>query len=224
MITIVTGTPGAGKTYFLTKLGLKYLLKGHDVYFNYFVDYEPYLKNKNVDFNKIGRVFYWDSIEELCQIKGGQVFIDEAQGYFDSREWQNLPPVMKQKFSVHRHEIKRDETGRIFPLDIWAGVQNVSNIDKWIRDRGQEFVEVRNLFGLLFVAQWFDLKELKDETIQRNRKALDRMYWLFSKKLAKCYDTHEAVNWIEYPEFLYYREYEKRLSNKNTGLIPIKKE
>ena len=37
------------------------------------------------------------------------IFIDEAQGYFDSREWQEMPPSAKQKFSAHRHDIKKDD-------------------------------------------------------------------------------------------------------------------
>ena len=43
---------------------------------------------------------------------------------------------------------------------------------------------------------------------------------MFSKLKANCYNTHEAVNFIEYEEFPYYREYKKEFSNDNTGLIP----
>jgi len=193
-------------------------LQGYDVYANWKLDFSEYVKKKKLDKDKLGKVYFWSEIPELLSIKGGQIFIDEAQGYFDSREWQDMPPSAKQKFSAHRHDVRKDDSGQIIPLDIWAGVQHTSNIDKRIRDLGQHFAEVRNIFSLVFMVSYFELHDLKDDIMQR--RAVKRRFFLFNKTKANCYNTHEAVNFIEYPEFQYHREYENEFSNDNSGLIP----
>jgi hypothetical protein len=218
MITIITGKPGAGKTLFMTYKALDMIKKGQNVYANWKMDFSGVLENKKIGKEKLGNVYFWSEIPELLHIKGGQIFIDEAQGYFDSREWQEMPPSAKQKFSAHRHDVKKDDNGQIIPLDIWAGVQHTSNIDKRIRDLGQNYIEIKNLFGFVFMTSWFELHDLKDDTLKR--KAIKRKFFLFNKAKAECYNTHEAVNFIEYPEFPYHRQYEKDFSNDNSGLIP----
>lgn len=219
MITIITGKPGAGKTLFMTYTALEMFLQGYDVYANWKLDFSTYIEKKKIKKEKLGQVFFWSEIPELLHIKGGQIFIDEAQGYFDSREWVEMPPSAKQKFSAHRHDVGKDEAGNIIPLDVFAGVQHMSNIDKRIRDLGQNFAEVRNIFRKLFMVSYFELHDLKDDSVKR--KAVKRRLFLFSKLKANCYNTHEAVNFIEYPEFPYRREYIKEFSNENTGLVPI---
>jgi hypothetical protein len=219
MITIITGKPGAGKTLFMTYEALDMIKKGHDVYANWKLDFSVYIEKKKLNKEKLGKVYFWSEIPELLHIKGGQIFIDEAQGYFDSREWQEMPPSAKQKFSAHRHDVKKNKDGKIVPLDIWAGVQHTSNIDKRIRDLGQHFIEARNLFKLFFMASYFELQDLKDDNLRR--RAVKRKFFLFNKLKANCYNTHEAVNFIEYPEFPYYRKYEKEFSNNNSGLVPV---
>lgn len=218
MITIITGKPGAGKTLLMTYTALDMFIQGVDVYANWKLDFSNYVEKKQLDKSKLGKVYFWSEIAELLQIKGGQIFIDEAQGYFDSREWQEMPPSAKQKFSAHRHDVKKDKDGKIIPLDIWAGVQHAGNVDKRIRDLGHHFIEVRNIFRLFFMASYFELHDLKDDTTKR--VAIKRRFFLFNKLKADCYNTHEAVNFIEYPEFPYHRDYTKEFSNDNTGLIP----
>jgi len=226
MITVITGKPGAGKTLFMTYKALDMFLQGRDVYANWKLDFTPYLEKKRgfkkrIDKTKLGNVYFWSEIPELLHIKGGQIFIDEAQGYFDSREWKEMPPSAKQKFSAHRHDVKTDEDGNTIHLDIYAGVQHTGNIDKRIRDLGQHFVEVRNVFKKVFMLSYFELHDLKDDNVKR--RALRRRLFLFNKRKADCYNTHEAVNFIEYPEFPYHREYIQEYSNENTGLVPSRK-
>ena len=68
------------------------------------------------------------------------------------------------------------------------------------------------------MVSYFELHDLKDDSLKR--KAIKRQFFLFSKAKANCYNTHEAVNFIEYPEFPYHREYLKEYSNQNNGLVP----
>lgn len=218
MITIITGKPGAGKTLYMTYVALNMFIRGYDVYANWKLDFSAYVVKKKLKKETLGKLYFWSEIPELLTIKGGQVFIDEAQGYFDSREWLDMPPSAKQKFSAHRHDVKTDENGNTIPLDVWAGVQHVSNVDKRIRDLGQSFAEVRNIFRRIFMVSYFEMRDLKDDTVKR--KAVKRRIFLFSKLKANCYNTHEAVNFIEYPEFPYHREYIKEFSNDNSGLLP----
>lgn len=202
----------------MTYQALDMFLKGHDVYANWKLNFTPYIIRKKIDTKKLGRVYFWSEIPELLHIKGGQIFIDEAQGYFDSREWQDMPPSAKQKFSAHRHDVRKDKNGNIIPLDIYAGVQHTSNIDKRIRDLGQHFYEVKNIFSKVFMVSQFELHDLKDDKVRR--RAVKRKFFMMNKLKANCYNTHEAVNFIEYPDFPYHREYPHKFSNENSGLIP----
>jgi hypothetical protein len=178
------------------------------------------VEKKKIKKEKLGKVFFGRKFRNYYSIKGGQIFIDEAQGYFDSREWLEMPPSAKQKFSAHRHDVKKDDDGNIIPLDVWAGVQHMSNIDKRIRDLGQHFIEVKNLFRLFFMASYFELAR-SERRQHQTPVAIKRKIFMFNKLKAECYNTHEAVNFIEYPEFPYFREYSKEYSNDNTGLIPM---
>ena len=68
------------------------------------------------------------------------------------------------------------------------------------------------------MTSYFELQDLKDDNMKR--KAIKRRFFLFNKAKAECYNTHEAVNFIEYAEFLYHREYKNDYSNENLGLVP----
>ena len=68
------------------------------------------------------------------------------------------------------------------------------------------------------MVSYFELQDLKDDNTKR--RAMKRKIFLFNKLKANCYNTHESVNFIEYPDFPYYRKYNDRLTNHNSGLIP----
>jgi len=68
------------------------------------------------------------------------------------------------------------------------------------------------------MVSYFELRDLKDDTLKR--RAVKRKFFLFNKLKANCYNTHEAVNFIEYPEFPYHRKYNNEFSNNNSGLVP----
>lgn len=217
MITIITGKPGAGKTLFMTYKALEMFLAGFDVYANFNLDFSEYIKAKKADTKKVGAVYYWSEVPELFPIKGGHIFVDEAQEYFDSRDWKDMAPSVRHKFATHRHDIRQTQEGKIIPLEIWAGVQHVSNIDKRIRDISQEFVEMKNVRKKIFMCSYYELKYLRDESVKR--VALKRRFFLMNKLKANCFHTHAQIG-KDYEEFDYKREYECAFSNKNNGLVP----
>lgn len=220
MITIITGKPGAGKSYYMTFKAWELIKQGHDIYANWHIDFHHLAKKLPPEKQeKMGRVFYWSEVAEIIHVKGGQIFIDEAHAFFDSREWQEMPPAARQKFSAHRHEVRINEDGKVVPTDIWAAVQSASNIDKRIRQLGQYYINMKHL-GRLYFVNYFELGQLmSDESSQPPKSLYTRFHW-FRKRVANCYDTHANVNYIPVDEFPFIRKYTERWSNKNSGLSP----
>jgi len=101
MINIIVGKPGEGKTYLLTRLAIKFLKQGRDVYSNYFIDYDKIFKIKN---DSLGHLHYWVSVSELVNLRSGIVLIDECQIYFNSRKWKNLPEQLQYKFHLQTNK------------------------------------------------------------------------------------------------------------------------
>ncbi len=165
-----------------------------------------------------GNIYFWSEIEELLHIKGGQIFVDEAQCYFDSHNWRNMPSSVKQKFATHRHDVKKKKDGTIIPLDIWMASQSLGAIDKRIRNNTQHFIQMNNLVDKIFMAGYYEPKDLQDENA--GKIALKRKFFVFNDIKAKSYDTHAAVDFIPYPDLPYERKYNNKFSNKNTGLLP----
>ncbi len=275
MITIITGKSGMGKTLFLTLNAIKLIEQGHDVYANFQLDFNNYIKsleekanpeealkvlrseennkkkietprkrakrikkelklkiakqinrikklipfkNKTLKPDNWGNVYFWSEIEELLHIKGGQIFVDEAQCYFDSHNWREMPSSVKQKFATHRHDVKKKNDGTVIPLDIWMASQTLGAIDKRIRLNTQDFVQMNNLSNKLFMAGYYEPKDLQDDNSEKI--PLKRRFFVYDEIRAKSYDTHAAVDFIPYPDLPYFREYENKFSNKNTGLLP----
>ena len=92
-VNLIVGKPGAGKTYFLTKIALAAVLAGRDVYTNYPIDVTQNVSvlralRKNKD---LGSVYYWRTYKDFINIKSGVVLCDEAYTLFGSKDWQSLP-------------------------------------------------------------------------------------------------------------------------------------
>lgn len=181
MINIIVGKPGTGKTYSLVRRALYFIKRGRNVYSNFYMDFSRYYPNGKEPISW-GHVYYWKNVRDLMAIKSGEIFIDEAQIYLNSRDWKSLPSELMYKLQQHRKQ----------GLNIWGAVQNVKRIDTVCRELVNSIFELRRV-SYLFVQQEFDIEDI-DKT---KRHCYSRKFFLFDKKLASCYDTLYEISQAE---------------------------
>lgn len=137
MINIITGKPGMGKTYALVKIALRALKNGRDVYSNFHIDFTSLnLKSKN----SLGKLYFWKDVSDLMSIRHGEILMDEAQIYLNSRKWSSLPPELMYKLQQHRKQ----------GLNIWGAVQNIKRIDTVCRELVNSVFVVKR-FGIFLL-------------------------------------------------------------------------
>lgn len=140
-INLIGGLPRMGKTYAMAKIGYDALARGERVYSNFklFVPEEIIGDWANIqdreDPNK--QVFYWANLDELEHFTNGTILMDEAQRYFNARQWAVLSPDVEMRLQQHGKDA----------LDIWATSQHHSRIDVSLRLLVFEYHIARKMFG-----------------------------------------------------------------------------
>jgi len=195
MINAFVGKPGMGKTYSMVKLAIHAIGQGRDVYTNFFIDEKKvnnYLDKKISSTQKFiekilklppkkrGRIIYWRTIHELVDIKSGEILMDEAQIYINSREFRSLPPEFQYKAQQHRKH----------GVNFWLGVQNIKRIDVVARELVNSVFECKKVLKL-FVVREFDIDDI-DKT---KRQLYSFKISIFSQKIASCYDTLQEITY-----------------------------
>ena len=173
-IHIITGRPGTGKTYILAKKGVEFLKKGREVWSNFKI---------NVD-----GIHYYTKISQLVPVKAGVILMDEAQIYFNSRNWETLDERLQYKLQQHRKQ----------GLDIWGSVQNIRRLDVIVRELVSHYYEVKKLsfsnesskhpFGF-FVMRQYDVEDAE----AKDRHCWGTEWHSLSKKWCNMYDTLASV-------------------------------
>lgn len=211
MINIITGKPGTSKTYNLVRLAWKFLNQGKDVYSNFYINFDELarkreksklhrlkksIKQKLFDLTgwkifcpiKLGELHFWEKLDDLIDIRGGEILIDECQIYFNNRSWKDLPLRLQYKFQQHRKHIKRDENGKIIGLNIWGAVQNVKRIDLIVRELVNSVYVVKKV-GRLILLKQYDIEE-----IDKDKKYCysNTLCW-FRYSIADSYDTFQEI-------------------------------
>lgn len=172
MINIITGRPGSGKTYILTRIALEQLKMGKDVYANYKINWEG------------DNLHYWDSSMELSAISKGVIIMDEAQVYFNSRKWEALDEKLQYKLQQHRKD----------GLDIWGTVQHESRLDVVMRELVSRFFHCTKVFGSSENAKkpwgFIRMAEYLTEDMKREkRRHIDARWYAIKKEYCESYDT-----------------------------------
>jgi len=184
MISIYVGKPGMGKTYSLVRIALKSIKAGKDVYSNFFIDFSS-LKIKSK--KPLGKIYFWKKPEDLVDIRQGEILIDEAQIYFNSRKWRELDERLQYKLQQHRKQ----------GLNIWGAVQHYRRIDTIARELVNSVHVVRKL-GTIFVTREYDIEDME----KAKKRAHGFSMFVLDKKIAKCYDTMQEISTMhQRPEF-----------------------
>jgi len=169
-IHILTGRPGTGKTYVLTCKAIKFADAGLEVWSNYHIDH-PAIK-------------YYTKISELVEVKHGVILMDEAQIYFNSRNWEALDERLQYKLQQHRKQ----------GLDIWGTAQNIKRLDVVMRELVSNYYEC-HFIGLPFFPFVFTREyDVKDaEKSDERRTSYSFNFFPLSKKVYDRYDTFAEI-------------------------------
>ena len=210
----LTGKPGAGKSYFATRLIIAEITKGKNrpivsnVPINkkklreyvkkdfYYYDLETYTDNKafftnrgyyHIDVNDLGSNV--DFAPLLKEDDEGVLFIiDEAHLYFNARNWKHMPQATISYITTIRH---------VGDSLIWM-CQKFSDIDSQIRGKTQAFHLLRNLakekLGIFKRGTGFRCYQYLDEHHISNHGSITAQVaqdfsYPFELKIAECYST-----------------------------------
>ena len=113
------GLPGMGKTYLMTKLGLKHMKKGITVYANY----------------PLEGAIYFSKIEEIFNVKEATILVDEAGLIAPAAFWNRIPFEVMAHWRQHRHK----------KINLWYTAQDLQDIAVPLRRVTQFANEVKKL-------------------------------------------------------------------------------
>jgi len=195
MITAYTGKTGSMKTFQMIKDAYKQWRQGRNIYSNTKLEFEQQPLSlfekllKALGFPPLrGSIKYFETINEIIDIRDGLILFDEAQVLFNARQWESLPEEFQYKLQQHRkHQI-----------DLICTTQNMGTIDITYRRLVHNWIHCRNIFELgrspriwlgIFKQEIKDIDYLYnsvDDLTVPTLKTKIRFIHHFSKKL---YDT-----------------------------------
>ena len=177
-IRIVTGEPGSGKTYLMTKLVLRALRAKRSVWTNYSIHWPEKNYNK------------FTNIEFFLTLEKGLVGLDEIHRYFDARNWAKFPDWAKAKFNQHRHD----------GLDVIGSCQWFGQIDKNVRLLTVELIDCEKVkrFGKHWVVarHYKRVKSLK--SLRYYHRYSHKTWHLINPAIYNRYDTTEKISATAY--------------------------
>jgi len=206
-IVLYTGKPGQGKSLKVadTVLGLlarnerwrKKTGQVRRVMAN--LDFAPWLHDAYP-----GLIGTWSRIEELTELRGADIVIDEVANILDARNWANLPASVP--IFLRQHE-KRG-------CDIYATTQNFPNVEVSFRRLVTELYECTKVFGSdrpgpckpdprrIWGMVWLTHYDAETYDSPKPRRSgwagLTFPLWI-SRTLVSCYDTLQEIKQGEYP-------------------------
>jgi hypothetical protein len=164
MVEGFTGLPGAGKTYWLSKLGLDAIKAGRPVYANYTL--EGAIRYKN--------------LSEVFKVRQGVILVDEINLVCPSRWWNKFPPELAYFWSQTRK----------FSLDIYWTSQHIDRVDKIIREISNWVWTInRYPFGFFLARQY-----LPEHVTKERRRHFTLKFFRLKKEVYTKYNTFEAID------------------------------
>lgn len=171
MIRGFVGRPGAGKTYLLTHLGSREVMRGRRVFANY---------------EMRGTEFF--TPDQLLDLPPGLVILDEAHLVFGARNAMRLPPSLLMQMSQTR------KAG----WELWWSTQHERRVDSVIKDVTNVMTVVRPWLSNGDHPRFFQLVDYEPEFMRQKGKDLWKTWVKFDPKIAALYDTHERLQIAEH--------------------------
>lgn len=173
---LLEGLPKQGKSYELVRMTYDWISHGVQVATNMTVDYNrmlTYMKNPE----RAGKLFKIERLADIENYTDGVIIIDEAPAFIHARDWANMTPAMRQKFSQHMHD----------GLDVWLAAQEFETVDPIVRGLLAFCYRVEKSFLGTYTVDTFTPSTRK---INRN-ESRGRKRHRFKKKFMYCYNFKE---------------------------------
>jgi zona occludens toxin len=188
MLTIVTGTPGNGKTLFTIQMveELRKRTQRAVFYWN--------IGQLTLDWNALGDAQTFGKAEEgvepdVSQVRqwydvpaGSIVVIDEAQKIFPIRRRGAEVPKSVSEFETHRHR----------GIDIFLLTQNPKLIDSHVRKLTGKHHHLKRTFGMEAAHVYTWIEECADVDTRTNLARAQDKYWKFPRELFGVYKSAEV--------------------------------
>lgn len=178
MITIITGTPGAGKTLY-TVSEIKKEYESREIYYN------------NIPGLKLDWTYYEDPKEWAKLPSGAVLIVDEAHDHFPKRSNQSKEPSYIQALTTHRHQ----------GLDIILITQFPKQLDVYIRRlAGRHIFLEKKLIRSQTVEVYVWAKYQEWYENPQVQESADNFQWTYPKesfgeyKSAEVHTTHKTPN------------------------------
>ncbi len=195
MITIHTGKLGVGKSYWATRDVWKQIVRGKDCYVNWKIDFDSYWSHRTTNWRgllwglwikftfanrKFGNVYYWETLDDLYSLRNGEVYFDEAHMAVDARDFAKLPKSFKTKLTQSRK----------YGLNLHFITQHQGQIDIAVRRLANSIIVHKKFSKIFYWKEWDGeaIEILMNPAIPAP-KSMGYGVYLFSKKLAKSYNT-----------------------------------
>jgi len=129
MISLVTGLPGASKSFMCAQKTVELVKRNHRWYKRTGVVRQVrsnlVLSDEFTSFANAEHDFltYWEDPEELPSMNNCDVIWEEMGAHVDSRSWEQLPLQLRRWLQQHRHR----------GVQIWGNCQDFSDIDVAVR-------------------------------------------------------------------------------------------
>lgn len=166
-----SGFPGSGKSYSMVwNAVIKRLLAPKT---RFFTNMYP------LDLPGDGPIYYLRDVADLLAARDGIVLIDEANLFFPSRLWRQIPTELLDKLS----QVRKDD------LELWFSTQNAKRVDTVLRDLVSRHFWMRSFQRIgFFVAKVF---------VDDSRKQAAYQCWSFvlfnRKRVAMRYRHKEKI-------------------------------
>lgn len=173
------GKKGSGKSTYMVKMMVKYIKKGWNVY---------------TDMNDVcipgARIIDGADLGEFIPEPNSVVFLDEAGIRFDSRNFKNFPPELRDFFKLQRK----------YRTIVYMNSQSF-DVDKKIRDLTDYMYLQVNLFRIISIGKRIDRKvALVESTAQGDSRIAEDLkfspfyYWTFTliPRYSRYFESFEA--------------------------------
>jgi len=183
-IHCITGLPGKGKTYYMAMLAHRFLKQGRHVYSNFHLNVAPELQDL---------VTYWNDIYQINSFDNGVILMDEAQRYFNARQWGLLSEDTEIKLQQHRKN----------GLDVYCTTQHYTRLDVTLRILVHKYYVCTRLWRCIRIQEFY-LEDMDSaHTSGKSPSAIWTDFIWQVKRIYDFYDTNELVPRGENPPLIH---------------------
>lgn len=178
---LLEGLPKSGKSHELVCLTIQYLSEGRDVATTMTLNAEKIYSLLKTKKGKLpGRLFKINRLSDTENFTHGVILIDEAAAFIHARDWSEMTPATRQKFSQHMHD----------SLDVWLAAQEFETVDPIVR--GLLSYCYRLEPETSFFRKGYRMFMFAPSARKINRdNPIGNHFVSLNKKLFDCYNYHE---------------------------------